>query len=190
MKSMKRVIGIYGTWRASEDSAIYQSAMKIGGIAARRGFNVLTGAYSGIMEAAPRGAKGAGGATVGYSWNKLDHELTPNVFLDSILAFSAAEQRMARLVGDADVCVFFPGRTGTAAELALATELRAKQEKVLPLVLVGEFWVGFFSWLEQTNKALGLPADPSSTPELFTIVGGADDFNRFLERHEHHWHKQ
>jgi uncharacterized protein (TIGR00725 family) len=186
---MKQIIGVYGTWRATEDSAIYQSAMEIGRAAARRGFAVLTGAYTGIMEAAPRGAKEAGGAALGYSWNKLDNELAPNIFLDSIVAFSSAEQRMARLVGDADVCVFFPGRTGTVAELALATEMRAKGEKLLPLVLVGEFWCGFFSWLEQSNNALGLPADASGSSGLYIMINSASDFDHFLDEHENLWNK-
>lgn len=186
---MKQMIGVYGTWRATEDSAIYQIAKEIGNIAARRGFTILTGAYSGIMEAAPRGAKEAGGAAIGYSWDKLDNELAPNVFMDSVVPFCSAEQRMARLVGDADVCVFFPGRTGTVAELALATEMRAKGEKLLPLVLVGEFWREFFTWLEQSNKALGLPADASGSAALYITIENGIDFGQFLDRYEYLWNK-
>lgn len=188
---MKGIIGIYGTWRASRNSAIYQCAMEIGRIAARRGFSVLTGAYSGIMEAAPRGAKELGGTAIGYSWSKLDPELDTNVFLDRVVAFSAIEQRMARIVADADICVFFPGRTGTVAELALATEMRAKGEKNFPLVLVGDYWGGFFSWLERSNSTLELPTDaPGSEEQLYVRINDADDFNRFLDKHEHSWNKQ
>jgi len=185
----ERVVGVFGTWRAPPDSSIYLAAMEFGELAAKRGFVVMTGSYSGIMEAAVRGARKADGRTLGYSWDKLDDELAPNEFLDQVIVCPSAEQRMAHLVGNADVCVFFPGRTGTAAELALATELRAKGEKVVPLVLVGDFWTGFFSWLESSNKALGLSADTSS-PELYTTVGNASDFEQFLQRHEHYWNKQ
>lgn len=182
-------VGVFGTWRAPPDSSLYRTAVEIGKVAARRGLVVMTGAYSGIMEAAVCGAKEVGGRTIGYSWSKLDGELAPNDFLDRVIPFEAAEQRMARLVGDADICVFFPGRTGTVAELALATELRAKGEKSVPLVLVGDFWAGFFSWLKNSNHALEFSVD-TSIPELYTTVGNADDFARYLETHEHHWHKQ
>jgi uncharacterized protein (TIGR00725 family) len=182
------IVGVFGTWRASPSSTIYHAAMDIGRVAARHNFTVLTGGYSGIMEAAVRGAREDGGRTVGYSWGKLDNELAPNDFLDQIVAFTSAEQRMARLVGDSDICVFFPGRTGTVAELALATELRAKGEKPTPLVLVGDFWGSFFSWLENSNSALGYPPDPA-IPVLHTTVSGAGEFERYLEAHEHHWNK-
>lgn len=187
MNEKLRLVGIFGTWRAPPESHIYRLAMEFGRIAARQRFGVVTGAYSGIMEAAVRGAREEGGRTLGYSWTKLDDQLAPNDFLDRVVPFPSAEQRIARLVGDADICVFFPGRTGTAAELALAAELRAKGEKPVPLVLVGDFWTGFFSWLNKSNSALGLSAD-ASAPELYDVVGDAGDFERYLEKHEHHWH--
>lgn len=187
MNANLRLIGIFGTWRAPSESHIYRQAMEFGRIAARRGFGVMTGAYSGIMEAGVRGARAESGRTLGYSWTKLDDQLAQNDFMDRVIPFPSAEQRIARLVGDADICVFFPGRTGTVAELALATELRAKGEKRVPLVLVGDFWTGFFSWLEMSNNALGLSAD-ASPPEFYHVVADADDFERYLEKHEHNWH--
>lgn len=186
---MKGIVGVYGTWRATEDSAIYRLAMEIGKAAALHDFRVLTGAYSGVMEAAPRGAKQVGGKSIGYSWTGLDSELKPNAFLDTVVPFADIEQRMARTVGDANICVFFPGRTGTVAELAIATEMRAKGQKTLPLVLVGRFWKSFFAWLELTSNALEFPADPSETTELFVIIDDVHGFNQFLEQHEHHWNK-
>jgi len=182
---MKGLIGVYGTWRVQEDSPMYRLAMEIGRVAAQRGFIVLSGAYSGIMEAAPRGAQQAGGMTVGYSWSKLNNELTPNPFLDRVVVFSTIEQRMARIVGDPDICVFFPGRTGTAAELALATEMRAKGVKTLPLVIMGDYWGGFFSWLKESNAALDLPSDGHDSTELYVRVNSADEFVIFLETYEH-----
>ncbi len=186
---MRGNIGVYGTWRATEDSPIYQLARDIGKSAARAGFSVLTGAYSGVMEAAPRGAKDIGGTSIGYSWSGLDNELSPNPFLDTIIPFARIEDRMARVVGDANICVFFPGRTGTVAELAIATEMRAKGTKVVPIVLIGGFWKCFFEWLDQTNGALEFSADAPSPNELFVIVEDALGFNQFLEKYEYHWNK-
>jgi uncharacterized protein (TIGR00725 family) len=185
---MKGTIGFYGTWRAPINSDIYQLAEEIGAIAARRGHVVLTGAYSGIMEAAPKGARQVGGRTSGYAWSALESLLTPNAFLDEVITFSALEDRLARVVADADVCVFFPGRTGTIAELALATEMRAKGEMHFPLVLIGEFWESFFEWLERSNTALGFPSDSMSAGELRVRIDTAEQFDQFLRKYEHHWY--
>ncbi len=186
---MNKIVGMYGTWRAAEGSSLYRLAREMGRIAARRGFGVLTGSYSGVMEAAPRGAKEEGGETLGYAWDKLDAELSPNTFLDRVVTYTRLEERIADLVGDADVCVFFPGRTGSVAELALATEMRAKGEKAVPLVMVGDFWSSFFAWLTASNDALNLPADAPRGSELYVTVETADDFDQFLGQYEHIWHQ-
>nr|VFJ56527.1 MAG: Possible lysine decarboxylase [Candidatus Kentron sp. DK] len=126
----------------------------------------------------------AGGKTVGYSWLKLDNDLDTNRFLGVVTHFPEMEQRLARVVGDAAICVFFPGRTGTVAELALATEMRAKGEKRFPLVLVGDFWNGFFSWLEKSNASLDVPSDEDDLKDiLYVRIDDAEAFDRFLEKH-------
>lgn len=185
----KPTVGVFGTWRASPDSSLYLAAVEMGRAAAHHGFIVMTGAYSGIMEAAVRGAREVGGETVGYSWTKLDDELTPNGYLDTCIRFELAELRLAQLVGDSDICIFFPGRTGTVAELALATELRAKGEKSTPLVLVGDFWSGFFNWMESSNGNLDFSVDPNFV-DLYTIVRDAEGFEQYLRTYEYSWRKQ
>ncbi|MGQ0698801.1 MAG: LOG family protein [Panacagrimonas sp.] len=184
------VVGVFGTWRAPNDSPMYRAAMDIGRICARWNLPVLTGAYTGIMEAACRGAKNLGGRTTGYAWKELDGQLSPNPYLDQVVFFERAAERIARLVDDADICIFFPGRTGTIAELALATELRSKGVKSFPLVLVGANWKGFFTWLDSSNGGLPLPADPSGADfPLYAIVDDASRFEQFLINHEYLWHQ-
>lgn len=178
------VVGVFGTWRAPEDSLLYRQAWDVGRVAATAGGTVLTGAYSGIMEAAVRGAKEAGGKTLGYSWKELDAELSPNGYLDSLECFDSAAARLARLMEDSDVCVFFPGRTGTVAELALAVELRSKGRKRSPLVLWGDHWHCFFDFLHRANGNLDFPSDVSA-PELYVTIHNPEGLRRYLDRYEY-----
>jgi len=183
-------VGVFGTWRAPVGSDIYCQAEEIGKISAENGFRILTGGYSGVMEAAPRGAKSVGGLTLGYTWAGLDGELEANAFLDEIRHFESLVERVARLIEDSDVCVFFPGRTGSVAELALATEARAKGELACPIVLIGSYWQGFFSWLSGSNKNLDLPADAEEQSDIYQVLRHPNQFEVFLKgMNEHSWSK-
>lgn len=174
-------IGVFGTWRAPIDSEIYRQAEEIGRISTEYGYRVLTGGYSGVMEAAPRGAKSIGGQTLGYTWVGLDGELEANAFLDKVIHFDSVVERAARLVKDSDICVFFPGRTGSVAELALATEARAKGELTCPLILIGEYWQSFFSWLNESNMNLGLPADTEERSTSYQVLKHPSQFKVILK---------
>jgi len=182
-------IGVFGTWRAKDGSELYQQAESIGKFSAEKNFCVLTGGYTGVMEAAPRGAKKADGKTIGYTWKGLDGELEANPFLDKVIHFDNVAERVSRLVNDSDICVFFPGRTGTVAELALATEARAKGELLCPLVLMGEYWEGFFNWLNGTNDNLNLPADTEEKASLYQIINHPNQFKKIIANYEYTWSK-
>lgn len=174
-------VGVFGTWRAAAGSNIYCQAEEIGKISAEYGFRILTGGYSGVMEAAPKGAKSVGGQTLGYTWAGLDGDLEANVFLDEVRHFDRIIERVACLIEDSDICVFFPGRTGSVAELALATEARAKGELRSPLVLVGEYWQSFFSWLDKSNQKLGLATDSEDEERIYHILKQPNEFEVFLK---------
>ncbi|MCA9886368.1 MAG: LOG family protein [Anaerolineae bacterium] len=173
-------VGVFGTWRALPGSEIYDQAEEIGRISGEAGYSVLTGGYSGVMEAAPRGAKSVAGQTLGYTWVGLDGDLEPNGFLDETRHFDSVVERLACLIEDSDICVFFPGRTGTVAELALATEARAKGALTSPLVLVGCYWKSFFNWLEKSNQKLGLPTGDEDEACIYRVIEKPVHFEAFL----------
>ena len=95
-------------------------AERVGAIAARAGWMVLTGGGPGVMEAACRGAVEAGGLTIGILPNARAGEGYPNPWVMIPVFTGAGSARNAFNVLSANLCVAVGGGTGTLSEIALA----------------------------------------------------------------------
>jgi uncharacterized protein (TIGR00725 family) len=106
-------IAVVGAARASAQEA--EAAQAVGRALAEARAVVVLG---GVMEAACRGAKSAGGTTVGIlpSGSRAD----ANEFVDVALATGLGEARNALVVRAVDVLVAVGGEYGTLSEIALA----------------------------------------------------------------------
>ncbi len=96
-------------------------AEAVGAELARRGAVVVTGGLGGVMEAACRGAKEAGGTTVGILPG-LDRSAA-NPYVDVAIATGLGEARNALVVRSADVVVAVGGGYGTLSEIGLALKI-------------------------------------------------------------------
>jgi uncharacterized protein (TIGR00725 family) len=94
------------------------AAEAVGRELAARGAVVVCGGLGGVMEAACRGAKQAGGTTVGILPG-YDREAA-NPFVDVAIATGLGEARNALVVRAADALVAVGGSWGTLSEIALA----------------------------------------------------------------------
>ena len=74
-------VTVFGSARFAEGHPAYALARRMGAALARVGFTVMTGGGPGLMEAANRGAKEAGGVSVGCNI-VLPEEQKPNAYLD------------------------------------------------------------------------------------------------------------
>jgi uncharacterized protein (TIGR00725 family) len=90
----------------------------VGGELARRGAVVVTGGLGGVMEAACRGAHGAGGVTLGILPG--DDRAAANAFVSVAVATGMGELRNGLVVRSADALVAIAGGAGTLSEIALA----------------------------------------------------------------------
>ena len=144
----KPAVTIFGSARVGEDSPIYEHARTAGRLFAEAGFTVVTGGGPGAMEAANRGAREAGGLSVGFNI-ELPHEQSPNPYLDVCHTFQHFYARKTMLVKVAEGFVLFPGGFGTLDEMFEALTL-IQTGKVLhfPVVLVGSaYWRDLLDWV-------------------------------------------
>jgi len=134
-------VTVFGSARFKEDHPYYRAAREIGSRLARAGFTVITGGGPGIMEAANRGAKEAGGRSIGCNI-ELAEEQEPNPYVDRWITFRHFFVRKVMLVKYSYAFVAFPGGFGTLDEIfETATLIQTGKILDFPLVLFGtEFW--------------------------------------------------
>ncbi len=134
-------ITVFGSARIREDHPHYQLARSMGGEIAKLGFTVMTGGGPGLMEAANRGAKEAGGRSVGCNI-VLPEEQDPNPWLDRCVSFNYFFVRKTLLTKYSYGFIIMPGGVGTLDEMFEAlTLIQTKKIRNFPIVLMGlEYW--------------------------------------------------
>jgi uncharacterized protein (TIGR00730 family) len=128
-------VTIFGSARFGEDSPYYQLTRKLSGEIAKLGFTIMTGGGPGIMEAANRGAREAGGKSVGCNII-LPMEQEPNPYLDKWVNIRYFFVRKTLLIKYSYVFVIMPGGFGTLDELFEAmTLIQTKTIKDFPVII-------------------------------------------------------
>src|SRR5256885_4449918 len=134
-------VTVFGSARIKAGSLDYELARKMGAGIARLGFTVMTGGGPGIMEAANRGAKEAGGRSVGCNI-RLPVEQKPNPYLDRWVTFEHFFVRKVLLFKYSYAFVIMPGGLGTTDELFEAlTLIQTGKISNFPIIVHGkEYW--------------------------------------------------
>lgn len=145
MGNQPKRIAVYGSAGSMPGSQDYENAYLVGKTLAEAGYTVLTGGYSGVMDAASKGAHDAGGRVIGVTVGLFrDRGLVPTPFLHEEIHLPTLTERLIYLVTEPDAYVIMRGGIGTLAELTLAWSLMQVREiPQRPLVLVGEQWTKF-----------------------------------------------
>ena len=134
-----RIVTIFGGSKCGPDTDEYREAKDLGRRLAEAGFTICTGGYLGVMEAASRGAREAGGRVFGIVMNQFKAE--PNRYLTDKVATDHFYDRLQNLITRSVGFVAFRGGMGTVTEVSLVwNKLQTKVLERRPLVLVGECW--------------------------------------------------
>ncbi len=143
-------VTVFGSARFREDHPYYTLARTVGQRLARLGFTVMTGGGPGIMEAANRGAKDAGGLSVGCNI-VLPREQKISAYLDRWVTFKHFFVRKVMLVKYSYAFVVMPGGFGTMDELFEAmTLIQTKKIESFPVVLIGkDYWQPLVDFLNE-----------------------------------------
>ena len=140
---MKRmIIGVVGAGEA--DAETFRMAEETGRLIARHGMLLVCGGLGGVMEAAARGAKEAGGTTVGIL-PEADRS-GANPYIDIPIATGFGDGRNVVIVRTADLLIAVGGAFGTLSEIAYAR----KMEKPV---------IGIASWEIPGMRKAATPAE-------------------------------
>ena len=150
-------VSIFGSARVLEGTPTFESARTTGRAFAEAGFAVVTGGGPGVMEAANRGCKEAGGLSVGFNI-ELPMEQGLNPYCDIGLTFHHFYARKVMFVKAAEGFVIFPGGFGTQDELWEAlTLIQTGKIGNFPVVLFdSDYWAELLDWLRKEMLEDGL----------------------------------
>jgi len=119
MTRRPRAIGVIGAGDAPP--ALAAQAEAVGREIATHGATLVCGGRAGVMEAAARGARGAGGHTIGIIPG-YEHS-GANPYIEFVIATGMGEARNVIVVASADALIALAGEAGTLSEIALAQKL-------------------------------------------------------------------
>jgi uncharacterized protein (TIGR00730 family) len=135
----ERIVTIFGGSKCREQDPEYAEARRVGQLLAEAGYTICTGGYLGVMEAASRGAREAGGRVLGIVMNQFRAE--PNRYLTDKVATPHFYERLQRLITRSVGFIAIRGGMGTVTELSLVwNKIQTRVIEPRPLVLLGECW--------------------------------------------------
>ena len=154
-----KTVTIFGSSQAGAQSSAYREAERLGRLLAEAGYAICNGGYGGLMEATARGARAAGGHTIGVTctiWRR-----RPSPFIVEEVRTHTFPERLMTLIDRGDAYIALPGGTGTLAELALSWEMMNKDSLApvvggrKPLLAAAPYWRPVIACLEQESLLEG-----------------------------------
>ncbi|UPT65880.1 MAG: TIGR00730 family Rossman fold protein [Sphingobacteriales bacterium JAD_PAG50586_3] len=175
-------VSIFGSARTKPGHKYYLLAEEIASKLTKEGYGVITGGGPGIMEAANKGAKEAGGKSVGLNI-ELPHEQYANPYVDAdkLISFDYFFIRKVMFMKYAQGFIVLPGGFGTLDELFEAiTLIQTNKIGKFPIVWVGtEYWSGLLNWVKTTmteEKYISV-----TDHDLFSVVDTADEAVKIID---------
>lgn len=183
IKDNEKSVTFFGSARFKSTNSHYKEARELAGrIAKDLGYAVVTGGGPGIMEGANRGAKEAGGTSIGLAIS-LPREQNKNKYLTDSMDFYYFFSRKVALSFSAEAYVYFPGGFGTLDEFfEILTLVQTQKIPRVPIILFGkDFWDPLNTFIRKhlynSHKSIDL-----KDMELYTITDDIEEALRIIKR--------
>ncbi|GMU20995.1 MAG: hypothetical protein AMXMBFR13_10910 [Phycisphaerae bacterium] len=139
------IISIFGSYSPRPGEPLYDQAYAVGHALARSGYVVCNGGYDGTMEASAKGARDAGGQTIGVTCAVFSDyrgmPLKANRWIDREILHDNVFSRIDCMMRMSAGYVVLEGGTGTLVELGVVWEYVCKGLiEPRPIFVVGDFW--------------------------------------------------
>lgn len=174
-------VTVFGSARFSDGHKYYELTRNVGAELSRLGFTVMTGGGPGLMEAANRGAREAGGVSIGCNI-ELPFEQAHNPYLDKVVTVYYFFVRKVALVKYSYAFVVVPGGIGTLDELFEAlTLIQTGKIKDFPvIVFCPDYWINMKEHLEAMAKAKSIDL---SDLNLLLFTDSIEEASEYLTEH-------
>lgn len=163
-------IAVFGSAQTPQTSSLYQESYLLGKLLGQRGHTVLTGGYTGTMEAVSRGAAEAGAHVIGVTCAELErYRSTPaNPWVQEEWKYPTLHERLNALIeGGEDAAIALPGGAGTLAEVVMLWNRMITG--ALPerqIIIIGSGWQAVFDALFKSQAEF----IPTGTTSLLQFV--------------------
>ncbi|WP_243716419.1 TIGR00730 family Rossman fold protein [Actinomadura sp. KC345] len=182
LAGVRRAVTVFGSARTRPGTKEYDLAFDIGARLAEAGYPVITGGGPGVMEGSNKGAKLAGGTSIGVGI-VLPMEQRLNDHLTNGWTCRYFFTRKVFFVKNSQAFIVLPGGFGSLDELfEVLTLVQTRKLDKRPIILAGvEFWGGLVAWINEKLLAEGKvsPGDP----DLLHVVDTAEEAVEIVKAH-------
>lgn len=184
LKNYDKAVSIFGSARNNMEDSVYTETEELAGYLAKDGFVVFTGGGPGIMEAANKGAKLAGGQSVGININLPGNDRMTerrNEYITEGESFDYFFSRKVILSYASQFYIAFPGGFGTMDELfEMLTLVQTGKASPIPIILVGkDFWEPLVDWIK-SHMAGKYGTISEKDMDLFHLVDSAEEARDYI----------
>ena len=177
-------VTVFGSARLGEDNRYYDMARNVGTALAEAGYCVMTGGGPGLMEAANRGAREAGGLSIGANI-RLPKEQQPNPYVDRFIEFEHFFVRKVMLVKYSCAFVVMPGGFGTLDEVfETLTLIQTRKVDRFPIIAIGkDFWDPMISFFRERLVSEGTITEADL--DLVRVTDSIEEAIDYIKQHPH-----
>jgi uncharacterized protein (TIGR00730 family) len=136
-------ITVFGGAKTLPGEFAYTEAYQLGKLLGEAGHTILTGGYSGTMEAVSHGASESGAHVIGVTCDEIEkwRPTDANTWVIEEWRKSTLTERMMTLITSCDTAIALPGGVGTFTEILVHwNQLLLGIITQPPLILIGDDW--------------------------------------------------